>query len=146
MHYGALLTPWVLGKDVIRGWSRRSTSHLVLSDDAELVLIVLHQVGHLVAQFFYNGLGQLQPSVMQPNANLNCEGIAMYIKENMSYKCMHNYEKFNIEAMWVSIISVQSKILICCCYQPPDKREFGDEFHNCSDDVKNYQIKKHVLY
>ena len=65
--------------------------------------------------------------ILRKDRGGNGGGIAMYIKENISYKRVYNYEKPNLEAMWVSINSIQGKILICCCYQQPDKREFREE-------------------
>ena len=67
-------------------------------------------------------------------------GIAMYVKENIIFTRIYKYEKPNLEAMWVSLNTIQGKILVCCCYRPPDRRDFWDEFYNCLDEVKTDKV------
>ena len=47
----------------------------------------------------------------------------------------------DVEAMWISVNSIHGKILVCCCYRPPDQKEFWNNFQSCLDEVKNDQIK-----
>ena len=78
--------------------------------------------------------------ILRKERNGNGGSIDICIKENILHKCVWNYEKPNIAAMWVRINSIQGKILILC-YQSPDKGEFGDEFHNCLNYIKNDKIR-----
>ena len=45
--------------------------------------------------------------ILRKDMGGNCGGIAMYINENISHKHVYYYEKPNLEAMWVSINSIQ---------------------------------------
>jgi hypothetical protein len=78
--------------------------------------------------------------ILRKDRNGNGGGVALFIKENISFKRVYKYEKDNLEAIWVSLNSIQGKILICCCYRPPDRRVFWDDFSGCLDEVKNDQI------
>ncbi len=64
-------------------------------------------------------------------------GIAIIIKENITFKRMYKYDKPDLEVMWVSINTIGGKILLCCCYRPPDQRDFWDKIDTCIEEVKN---------
>ena len=64
-------------------------------------------------------------------------GVAIYVKENLIYKRQHQYERNDIEAVWIQINSSQGKFLICCAYRPPTDTEFWDRFSSVLDDVKS---------
>ena len=66
-------------------------------------------------------------------------GVAVYIKDDIYFKRMANYEKQNIEAIWFQIKSKSGKFMICCVYRPPTNFEFWDDFSEVLDEVKiNY--------
>ena len=65
----------------------------------------------------YNGmLGQVKKSI-----------------EGDTYRVMLSSEKTEF--------AIEGKFLICCCYRPPDRNDFWDEFQNSLDEVKQDQAK-----
>ena len=48
-------------------------------------------------------------------------GVAIYVKENLAYKRMFNYERVDMEAIWIQLNTIEGKILVCSAYRPPDK-------------------------
>ena len=70
-------TPWILGSDGVRWHAAWSFSDLVLSGHTELVLVALHQVGHLEACFLDGHLGYEDPHGAGASAALQvvaCDG------------------------------------------------------------------------
>ena len=55
-------------------------------------------------------------------------GVAIYIKDIITYKRIFKYETPDLEALWIEINTIEGKILICCCYRPPDNAEFWNSF------------------
>jgi hypothetical protein len=68
-------------------------------------------------------------------------GVAIYVKENILYKRMLKYEKPNLEALWLQVNTIEGKVLICCCYRPPNDSTFWDEIQLVLDDVKTDKVK-----
>ena len=54
--------------------------------------------------------------------------VAIYVKSNIVFKRHFEFESSLIEAIWISVQTLQGKIMICCCYRPPNKTDFWDEF------------------
>ena len=48
-------------------------------------------------------------------------GVAVYVKECLSFVRKSQYESNLVEAIWLDIKTLQGKLLICCCYRPPAK-------------------------
>ena len=63
-------------------------------------------------------------------------GVAIYIKDNIAYKRLYDYEVDGIEAIWVSVQTSEGKILICNCYRPPDRNDFWDSFDAVIENIK----------
>jgi len=69
-------------------------------------------------------------------------GVAIFVKENIVYKRLIQYEKDALEALWVQINSVEGKCLIGCVYRPPDRvdrlssTEFWELLDEVVDDIK----------
>ena len=51
-------------------------------------------------------------------------GVAVYVRENIAYKRLFNFEVAGVEAIWLSIHTIEGKILVCCCYRPPNRAGF----------------------
>jgi hypothetical protein len=43
-------------------------------------------------------------------------GVAIYLKENISYRRIFKYERNSLEAIWLQINTIEGKVLVCCCY------------------------------
>lgn len=71
----------------------------------------------------------------------NGGGIAIFIKENISFKILYKLEKPNLEAMWISLNTIEGKVIICCCYRPPDISDFWVDFQNCLDEIKTNDVQ-----
>jgi len=71
-------------------------------------------------------------------------GVAIYIKENISFKRLHEFEVQGLEAIFVSINSIEGKLLVCCCYRPPDKNEFWLALETAIDNIKQSNNYKYI--
>ena len=71
--------------------------------------------------------------------------MAVFIRDSIAYKWIYKYEKPDLEAIWVQINSIEGKVLICCCYRPPNKVYFWPEFSNALDEVNNDQINNMII-
>ena len=60
----------------------------------------------------------------------------VYVKSNIVFKRHFEFESPSIVAIWISVQTLQGKIMICCCYHPPNKTDFWDEFDTVIDQVK----------
>ena len=72
-------------------------------------------------------------------------GVAIYVKENLYYKRLYEYERDNIEAIWIQINSKQGKFLICSVYRPPTNNEFWEHFSSVIDDIKQIHTSNIVI-
>jgi hypothetical protein len=79
--------------------------------------------------------------IIRKDRDGNGGGVAIYIKDSISYKRIYKYETPALEALWIQINTIEGKILLCCCYRPPDKIEFWDKFTSVVDDIKADQVK-----
>ena len=64
------------------------------------------------------------------------------VKSNIVFKRHFEFESPSIEGIWISVQTLQAKIMTCCCHRPPNKTDFWDEFDTVKDQVKqsnNYQ-------
>ena len=75
--------------------------------------------------------------IIRRDRGANGGGIAIFVKEHIHYKRIFKYENTDLESMWISIKTLQGKILICCCYRPPDKSDFWEEFSDTLNTIKN---------
>ena len=63
-------------------------------------------------------------------------GVAVFVRDSITYKRIFQYEKPNIEAIWLQISSIEGKVLVCSCYRPPKDNNFWAEFAGVLDEVK----------
>ena len=74
-------------------------------------------------------------------------GVAIYIRETLCYKRMMEYERADVEALWIQLNTIEGKVLFCSIYRPPDKTggppplEFWDNLDQVLDDIKSSSIK-----
>ena len=71
-------------------------------------------------------------------------GVAVFVKQNITYKRIYELEKPNVEAIWLQLSTLQGKILICCCYRPPNDNNFWDNFDTVIEDAKG-RITKYMF-
>ena len=74
--------------------------------------------------------------IIRNDRNEHGGGVAIYVKSNIVFKRHFEFESPSIEAIWISVQTLQGKIMICCCYRPPNKTDFWDEFDTVIDQVK----------
>ena len=74
--------------------------------------------------------------IIRNDRNVHGGGVAIYVKSNIVFKRHFEFESPSIEAIWISVQTQQGKITICCCYRPPNKTDFWDEFDTVIDQVK----------
>ena len=55
-------------------------------------------------------------------------GLAVYIRNGLSYKRVAEYESNSFEQIWLRLNTTQGKLLVCVAYRPPDYDEFWDLF------------------
>jgi len=72
-------------------------------------------------------------------------GVAIYIRNNIPFKRVHEFEVPDLEAIWVSINTVEGKILVCCCYRPPDYNDFWSSLDSVIDNIKQSNHYKHIF-
>jgi hypothetical protein len=72
-------------------------------------------------------------------------GVAIYIRNNVAYKRLHEFEVAGLEAIWVSINTIEGKILLCSCYRPPDKNEFWLAMDTVIDNIKQSNTYKYIF-
>ncbi len=63
-------------------------------------------------------------------------GVAVFIKDNINFKRLVKYERKDVEALWIQVNSIKGKILICCCYRPPNDQDFWNNFDEVLNDIK----------
>ena len=68
-------------------------------------------------------------------------GVAVFIRDSIQFKRVYEYEKAHLEAIWLRINSIEGKVLLCCCYRPPDKVDFWNDLSDVLNEVKNDQIR-----
>jgi len=84
--------------------------------------------------------------IIRKDRNEHGGGVAIYIKENIAYKRLAQYESKNMESLWVQINTIQGKVLICCCYRPPDKKaDFWNTFEDSLIESKSDKAKYMVV-
>ena len=78
--------------------------------------------------------------IIRRDRGANGGGIAIFVKEHIQYKRIFKYDNPDLESMWISIKTLQGNILVCCCYRPPDKSDFWEEFSDTLNIVKSDQF------
>ena len=69
-------------------------------------------------------------------------GVAVYIRENISYKRLVVYEQQNLEVLWIQINTIEGKIVLGTIYRPPDKPggppplQFWSDIDSVLNDIK----------
>ena len=71
-------------------------------------------------------------------------GVAAYVSDNIAYKGLFNFEVAAVEATWLTIQTIEGKILVCCCYRPPNPADFWDEFEGMIDHVKQANVASYM--
>ena len=66
-------------------------------------------------------------------------GVAVYVRENIAYKRLFNFEVAGVEAVWLSIQTIEGKISVCC-YRPPNRADFRDEFDVMINNIKQANV------
>ena len=72
-------------------------------------------------------------------------GVAIYVKECISYKRLYEAECKNIEVMWLQLNTIEGKILLCNAYRPPDYGGFWEHFDRNIEYVKEKYDAKYML-
>ena len=71
---------------------------------------------------------QLIHEILRKDRDCNGGGVVMFIRDNIAYKSHNEFESALVEALWVSVLTIQGKVLLCCCHRPPNRTDFWDEF------------------
>ena len=79
--------------------------------------------------------------ILRKDRNGNGGGVAVYIRDTMTYKRMFKYETADIEAIWIQLNTIEGKILLCSCYRPPDNVGFWNSFQDVINEVKTDNAK-----
>lgn len=64
-------------------------------------------------------------------------GLAVYIRNTISFKRRVNFDCKDIENLWLEINTLDGKVLICTVYRPPNNCEFWQLFNDNIDFVKS---------
>ena len=72
-------------------------------------------------------------------------GVAIYIRENISFKRKAQYEDRSLEVIWVEVNKVEGKVLIGTAYRPPNSTYFWEHFERNLDVVKSHRDTKYIL-
>lgn len=72
-------------------------------------------------------------------------GLAIYIKENIGFKRLAQFESDLIEVMWLQLNTVQGKLLLCTAYRPPKYSEFWEPFERNIEQVKDEYQNNYLL-
>ena len=55
-------------------------------------------------------------------------GVAVYVKNNISFARKVEYEAEGIESIWLVVNTCQGQMLLCSAYRPPNDTQFWDIF------------------
>ena len=83
--------------------------------------------------------------ILRKDRDGNGGGVAMYIRDNIAYKRHYEFESAVVEALWVSVQTIQGKVLLCCCYRPPNRTDFWDDFDTIIDLVKQSNTYQYMF-
>ena len=83
--------------------------------------------------------------ILRKDRDGNGGGVAMYIRDNVAYKRHYEFESAVVEALWVSVQTIQGKVLLCCCYRPPNRTDFWDDFDAIIDLVKQSNTYQYMF-
>ena len=74
-------------------------------------------------------------------------GLAVYIKEGLSFKRLVNNESSDIEQIWLQLHTAEGKILMCVTYRPPGYNEYWDllEYNIEQTKLVNPSIKYYMV-
>ena len=74
-------------------------------------------------------------------------GLAVYIREGLTYKRLANCECNSFEQIWLQLNTAEGKLLMCVAYRPPDFDEFWDLFDYNLEQTKlaNPRIKYFLI-
>ena len=72
-------------------------------------------------------------------------GVAVYIRDNIAYKRLYEFDSPSLEALWLSINTIEGKVLFCCCYRPPDRNDFWMDFDNTLENIKQSNNYKYMF-
>ena len=54
--------------------------------------------------------------------------MAVNAREDIAYKGLFNFKVAGVEAIWLFVQTIEGKIVVCCCYRPPNRADIWDEF------------------
>ena len=72
-------------------------------------------------------------------------GLAVYVRENISFRRKIEFECKDIENVWLEVSTVDGKLLICNTYRPPNYQEYWHIFETNIENVKSDSHTKHIL-
>ena len=72
-------------------------------------------------------------------------GLAVFVRECISYKRKVNFDCRLIENMWIEISTAEGKLLLCNVYRPPNNADFWEHFSNNVEYVKTESVSKYLM-
>ena len=72
-------------------------------------------------------------------------GVALYIQSNLSYVRRIEYERTDLESIWVSVNTCDGQVLLCTVYRPPSCFSFWEAFEENIDTIKSTPGAKHLV-
>ena len=73
-------------------------------------------------------------------------GVAVYIRENIMYKRLVEYEFDNqLETLWLHLNTLEGKVLLSTVYRPPHSNEFWDRIDGNIDYVKSVSSTQYMM-
>ena len=72
-------------------------------------------------------------------------GVAIFIRNSIVFKREYEFEVPGVEAVWVSVNTIEGKILIGSCYRPPDKNDFWAALDTVIDNIKQSNVFKYMF-
>jgi len=72
-------------------------------------------------------------------------GVAVYIKNNISFSRKVEYEAEGLESIWLVVNTCQGPMLLCSLYRPPNNNQFWELLDNNLEYVKSVSKMKNVI-
>ena len=82
----------------------------------------------------------LSHDIILTDRNGNGGSVAIYIRNNIAFKRLYQFESPALEALWLSIQTVEGTVLLYSCYRPPDRSGFWTEFDTILENISHIFI------